>query len=251
MRYARAVRRGLYIAPFEELSEPALVAELAARAESRGWDGVFLWDHIAYDAPVAVGAIADPWITLAAVATATSRVRLGAMVTPLPRRRPHGLARETVTLDRLSGGRLIFGAGLGSERTGEFAPERFGEEPDPRARARLLDDGLERLQAYWDGEFQPRPVGRIPIWIAARWPARRPVRRAARYDGIFPVDLPGPEALAELKAELPARDGFEYVVSERGDPDPAPWEAAGATWLLTGFGPQPTEAAVREAIDAL
>ena len=118
-------RRGIFVAPFEELAEPRLVAELAARAEACGWDGFFLWDHVAYREPVR--ALADPWVTLAAVAMATERVAIGTLVTPLPRRRPHQLARETVTLDRLSGGRLVLGVGIGSERTGEFDPERFGE----------------------------------------------------------------------------------------------------------------------------
>src|SRR3954452_15145247 len=141
-----AARRGIFVAPFEELYEPALVAELAARAEARGWDGFFVWDHVAYREPVR--SVADPWVTLAAVAVPTSRVLLGPMVTPVARRRPHQLAREAVTLDHLSGGRLVLGVGLGSERTGEFDPARFGEEGEPRARARLLDEGLERLRGH-------------------------------------------------------------------------------------------------------
>src|ERR671914_2786104 len=99
------VRRAIFVAPFEELSEPALVAELAARAERRGFDGFFVWDHVAYREPVK--ALADPWVTLAAIAMRTERVRIGPLVTPLARRRPHQVARETVTLDRLSGGRLV------------------------------------------------------------------------------------------------------------------------------------------------
>ncbi len=240
-------RRGIFIAPFEELSEPGLVAELAARAEARGWDGFFVWDHVAYAPPVRE--LADPWITLAAVAVATKRLIIGPLVTPVARRRPHQLARETVTLDRLSGGRLVFGVGLGGTRTGEFDPERFGEEGDARARARLLDDGLERLVSYWDGEFEPRPVhGRIPIWVAVRWPNQKPLARAARYEGVFPIELPGPEALAELAAGF--EKPIEIVVTNAAGTDPAPWAAAGATWCLTGFGPQPTEAEVRAAIDA-
>jgi alkanesulfonate monooxygenase SsuD/methylene tetrahydromethanopterin reductase-like flavin-dependent oxidoreductase (luciferase family) len=248
------LRRAIFVAPFEELSEPALVAELAVKAERRGWDGFFVWDHVAYAEPVK--ALADPWVTLAAVAVKTERVVIGPLVTPLARRRPHQLARETVTLDRLSGGRLVLGVGLGSEVTGEFDPERFGEEGDPRARAQLLDDGLEKLLAYWNGEFEPRPVQRprIPIWVAARWPRRRPLRRAARYDGLFPIDLPGPEALAELASEIRAmRDGdapFDLVAESPAGADTAPWAEAGATWCLTDFGRQPTRAEVEEAIDA-
>ena len=242
-------RRGIFVAPFGELAEPALVAELAARAESSGWDGFFVWDHVAYREPVRE--IADPWIALAAVAVATERLVIGPLVTPLARRRPHQLARETVTLDRLSGGRLVLGVGLGSERTGEFDPARFGEAGDPRERARLLDEGLERLLAYWGGEFEPPPLQqpRIPIWIAARYPNRRPLRRAARYDGLFPIDMPGPDALAELLAGFDAPDPFEVVVTNPPEADPAPWIAAGATWCLTGFGTQPTAAEVAAAID--
>jgi alkanesulfonate monooxygenase SsuD/methylene tetrahydromethanopterin reductase-like flavin-dependent oxidoreductase (luciferase family) len=248
-----SARRGIFVAPFEELSEPGLVAELAVSAERRGWDGFFVWDHVAYREPVR--ALADPWVTLAAVAVATERLVIGPLVTPLARRRPHQLARETVTLDRLSRGRLVLGVGLGSGRTGEFDPDRFGEEGDARARARLLDEGLDRLLAYWDGEFEPRPVQqpRIPVWVAARWPHRRPLRRAARFDGLFPIDLPGPEALAELAGEVRALRGdarFDLVVENPPGTDPAPWVAAGATWCLTGFDMQPTRAGVQEAIDA-
>jgi alkanesulfonate monooxygenase SsuD/methylene tetrahydromethanopterin reductase-like flavin-dependent oxidoreductase (luciferase family) len=250
-----SARHGVFVAPFEELSEPSVVAELAARAEAAGWDGFFVWDHVAYSPPVK--ALADPWITLAAVAVATERLTIGPLVTPPARRRAHRLARETVSLERLSGGRLVLGVGLGSSRSGEFDPGRFGEEGDPRARARLLDEGLARLEAYWAGEFEPRPLQqpRIPVWVAAVWPHRRPVRRAARWDGLFPIDLPGPDALAELAAEVESlragADGpYELVVTNPPGTDPAPWIAAGATWCLTGFGPQPTRAEVVEAIDA-
>jgi alkanesulfonate monooxygenase SsuD/methylene tetrahydromethanopterin reductase-like flavin-dependent oxidoreductase (luciferase family) len=241
-------RRAIFIAPFDELSEPRLVADLAVRAEERGWDGFFVWDHVAYRPPVT--ALADPWVTMAAIATRTERIVTGPLVTPLPRRRIHQLARETVTLDRLSDGRTVLGVGIGSERTPEFDPAVFGEEGDMRARAKLLDDGLERLLAYWGGEFEPRPVQRprIPIWVAARWPSRRPLRRAARYDGLFPIDMPGPEALAELAAGLPGPP-YDLVVTNPAGTDPGPWIDAGATWCLTGFGPQPTVAEVRRAID--
>jgi alkanesulfonate monooxygenase SsuD/methylene tetrahydromethanopterin reductase-like flavin-dependent oxidoreductase (luciferase family) len=250
-----SARHGIFIAPFEELSEPRVAAELAARTEERGWDGFFVWDHVAYAPPVR--ALADPWVTLAAVAMTTERVTIGPLVTPLPRRRPHQLARETTTLDRLSGGRLVLGVGSGSGRTGEFDPERFGEEGDLRERARLLDEGLERLTAYWEGGFEPRPVQqpRIPVWVAAMWPNRRPLRRAARWEGVFPVEMPGPEALAEVVAEVrelrdPGADDFEVVVTNPAGTDPEPWIEAGATWCLTGFGSQPTRREVEETIDA-
>src|SRR3954447_2418455 len=246
-----SVRRGIFVAPFDELAEPGLLVELAERAEAAGWDGFFLWDHVAYREPVR--ALADPWVAMGAIAARTQRVLTGPLVTPLARRRAHQLARETVTLDRLSGGRLVFGVGVGSDRTGEFDPARFGEEGDPRARARLLDDGLEGLLACWDGAFEPRPVQqpRIPVWVASRWPHRRPLRRAARYEGVFPIDLPGPEALAEVVAETGRGDGFDVIVTNPPGTDPAPWVEAGATWCLTGFGPQPGLDEVRDAIDDL
>ena len=244
-----SARRGIFIAPFDELSDPELVTRLAVRAEERGWDGFFVWDHIDYRAPVS--ALADPWITLAAIAARTEKVQLGPLVTPLARRRMHQLARETATLDRLSHGRLVLGVGLGSDRSGEFDPGRFGEEGDIKARATLLDDGLQKLAAYWAGAFEPRPVrGTIPVWVAIRWPfRRRPMERAARYEGVFPIDQESPDALAELIAAV--GPGKEIVVTNPADTDPAPWAKAGATWCLTGFGPQPTYAEVERAIDAL
>src|SRR3954452_15012719 len=194
--------RGIFVAPFGELADAAALVRLAARAEEAGWGSFFLWDHVDYRAPVS--ALADPWICMAAIACATERIVTGPLITPPARRRIHKLARETVTLDRLSGGRLIFGAGLGSDGSGEFS--KFGEEADAKARARLLDDGLEQLVRYWDGEFEPRPVQqpRIPICRAPRWPTRKPVRRALAWDGLFPIDLPGPDALAELVSEVHA-----------------------------------------------
>jgi alkanesulfonate monooxygenase SsuD/methylene tetrahydromethanopterin reductase-like flavin-dependent oxidoreductase (luciferase family) len=248
-----AVKRGIFLAPFDELADPRLLAQLAAAAEERGWDGFFVWDHIVYRPPVR--AVLDPWVSLAAIACATERVRLGPLVTPVSRRRVHKLARETVTLDHLSQGRLTFGVGLGSDRNGELEP--FGEVAQGRERARLLDEGLDRLSAYWGGEFAPTPVQqpRIPVWVAARWPSRRPLRRAARWDGLFPIELPGPEALAELAAEISALRGesagaFDLVAEIPPGGDPEPWSAAGATWVLTGFSMEPRLAAVRQAIDA-
>ena len=246
-----AARRAIYLAPFDECADPRLLAELALRAEEHGWDGFFLWDHVAYRPPV--NALADPWICMAAIAYATERVVIGPMVTPPARRRIHKLARETVTLDHLSGGRLVFGAGLGSDNSGEFS--RFGEEADAKARATLLDDGLKQLAAYWDGGFEPRPLQqpRIPVWLAARWPNRKPVRRALEWDGLFPIDLPGPEALAELTDEVRAvrPDDFDIVVTNPPETDPEPWAQAGATWCLTGFTNEPRLAEVEAAIDDL
>jgi alkanesulfonate monooxygenase SsuD/methylene tetrahydromethanopterin reductase-like flavin-dependent oxidoreductase (luciferase family) len=249
-----SVKHGIFLPPFDELVDPRTLVELAEVAEERGWDGFFLWDHIAYRAPVR--AVADPWVALAAIACATKKLRLGPMVTPLSRRRVQKVARETVTLDRLSGGRLTFGVGLGSPNNNELEP--FGEEVDARRRARLLDERLERLTELWGGEFEPAPTRqpRIPVWVAARWPNRRPVRRAARWDGLFVIELPGPSALEELAKDVRDLragndDPFDLVVEIPIGTDAAPWEAAGATWILTDFGsPQPRLAEVRDAIEA-
>jgi alkanesulfonate monooxygenase SsuD/methylene tetrahydromethanopterin reductase-like flavin-dependent oxidoreductase (luciferase family) len=245
------VKRAIDVGPFGELADPRVLAGLAARAEDRGWDGFFVWDHINYREPVR--AVADPWVALAAVACATSRVRIGALVTPLSRRRVHKVARETVTLDLLSSGRLVFGAGLGSARNNELEP--YGEVVDPRERAHLLDQGLDALTRYWAGGFEPLPVQRPrpPVWVAGEWPNRRPVRRALRWDGLFTIGLPGPEALAELAATIhQARpDGpFDLVTELPPDTNLGPWERAGLTWAVTDFGVQPTEAGVRAAIEA-
>jgi alkanesulfonate monooxygenase SsuD/methylene tetrahydromethanopterin reductase-like flavin-dependent oxidoreductase (luciferase family) len=169
------------------------------------------------------------------------------------RRRVQKLARETVTLDLLSSGRLIFGVGLGSARNNELEP--FGEVVDPRERARLLDQGLADLARYWAGEFEPVPVQRPrpPVWVAGEWPNRRPVRRALRWDGLFTIGLPGPGALAELAAEIrqarPDGGPFDLITELPPDTDLGLWQRAGLTWAVTFLGLQPTEAGVRAVID--
>lgn len=248
-----SAQRGIFVAPFDELADPRVMAELAAAAEERGWDGFFVWDHVAYRAPTR--AVADPWVTLSAIADATERLRIGPLVTPLSRRRVHKLARETATLDLLSAGRLTLGIGLGSDNNGELEP--YGEAVDPRERARLLDEGMEALTRYWGGEFEPVPLQRprIPVWVAGRWPRRRPTERAARWDGFFPIELPGPEALTELAAAVRDLrgnlDGFDLIVENSPGTDLAPWEDAGATWCLTSFGQTPSRAEVEAAIEEL
>jgi alkanesulfonate monooxygenase SsuD/methylene tetrahydromethanopterin reductase-like flavin-dependent oxidoreductase (luciferase family) len=249
-----SAKRGVFLAPFDELAEPRTLVELAQRAERSGWDGLFLWDHVDYRSPVS--AVADAWIVLAAIATATERIRLGPMVTPLSRRRVQKVARETATLDHLSAGRLTLGVGLGSDRNGELEP--FGEESDPRKRAALLDAGLDRLASFWSGEFEPRPVQtlRIPVWVAGRWKTRRrPLERAARWDGFFPIDLPDPAALERIAAEIAElrgadQAGFDLVAEISPGDSAAPWEVAGATWVLTDFGSQPRLREVEAVIDA-
>ena len=244
----------VWVPLFDELADPLVVARLAASAEEAGWDGFFVWDQLWWRPPIS--AVADPWITLAAVAGATERLRIGPMVTPVARRRPVKLLRETTTLDVLSNGRLTLGVGLGGDRfAGEFS--RSGDETDDRVRAEQLDECLEILTAGWSGEtvdhrgkhylvdsvrFEPRPVsGRIPIWGAGFPGKLKPIRRAARYDGYFPVNLTSPDqvasAVAAVSAERGSLDGFDVVIALSPSTDVRPYAAAGATWCLTDFDP--------------
>jgi alkanesulfonate monooxygenase SsuD/methylene tetrahydromethanopterin reductase-like flavin-dependent oxidoreductase (luciferase family) len=244
------MRYGMFVAPFGELADPAAVAELAVKAEARGFDGLFLWDHIARPHHTSLP-VADPWVTMAAVASRTERLLLGPMVTPLARRRPQVVARQMATLDQLSGGRLVFGAGLGVNTGGELS--RFGEVDDDRERAGMLDEGLDLLCRLWSGEvvdhegehyraegvqFLPRPLQRprIPVWVAARSPRQRPLRRAARFDGFF-VTRTTPETVAEMvdivQSHRDSMAGFDVVACGDLDVDPDPYRAVGATWWLT------------------
>lgn len=252
------MRSGVFVPLFDELAEPARVAALAAEAEEAGWDGFFVWDHVRWREPVVD--VADTQITLAAIAASTERIRLGPMVTPLARRRPVKVARETATLDRLSGGRLTLGVGLGSDSFGsEF--QMTGEEADERRRAQMLDESLEILQAAWSGEpvhhrgehytvdgmrLLPRPVQRpgVPVWVAGFYGKPRPLRRAARYQGFFPINLDAPEQLAEIVSDLTAlrpdaetehEGAYDIVVRLAPGTDPGPYAAAGATWWLVAF----------------
>ncbi len=143
------MRFGLTVPNLGEYADAGLLGDLAAEAEAAGWDGVFLWDHLAYRRQPVFAAV-DPWVALTVMATRTERVLLGPMVTPLARRRPQGVARQATTLDHLSGGRLIFGAGLGTPPDVEF--EAFGEDPDARVRAARLDEALDVLCGLWSGE---------------------------------------------------------------------------------------------------
>jgi alkanesulfonate monooxygenase SsuD/methylene tetrahydromethanopterin reductase-like flavin-dependent oxidoreductase (luciferase family) len=250
------VRSGLWFPLFEELAEPAAVARVAAEAEETGWDGVFVWDHLRWREPIRN--VADPWTTLAAIASATEKVMLGPMVTALARRRPTKVARETATLDRLSGGRLILGVGLGGDR---FAQEfsKTGEQLDDRIRGEMLDEALAILTGAWSGEpfshrgkhylvddvqFLPRPAQqpRIPVWVAAYAGKMRPLRRAARYDGFFPVGIESVDQFAQAVATVRALSGdnagpFDVAVELPPGTDVAPYAEAGATWWMTALEP--------------
>jgi len=255
------VHFGITVPNFGSYADIRALADLTRDAEAAGWDGFFVWDHISPAASEGAP-IADPWIALAAIALATERIRIGTMVTPVARRRPWKLARETATLDRLSGGRLILGVGLGFP-PGEYSV--FGEDADDRVRARKLDEGLDVLAGLWSGRpfrydgahyhisdttFAPAPVQspRIPVWVAGMWPHRAPFRRAARWDGAFPIHADitplSPDEVREISAYVRAhRTGdapFDLVLSGESSGDgPFAWkqplaryEEAGATWWL-------------------
>lgn len=259
------MRQGLFVPPFGELADPRCLGELAQLAEASGWEGFFLWDHLVYSG---VPQLVDPWIALAAIATTTKTIRLGPMVTPLPRRRPWVLARQLASLDLLSQGRMVLGAGLGDLRGGEFAT--FGEELDPRTRGEILDESLELVEKLLAGaevqhqgshfqldqvRFLPSPLQQpLPIWIAARWPNRAPLRRSVRYQGVFVIQVEQPAQILELRSRLSefglGDRPFEIVVAMAPGTNPDPWAAAGVSWFLTQLGPRDLRRSEAEAIVA-
>ena len=241
------MRHAVCLANIGTLSDPRLAVRLARAAEASGWDGVFIWDHLAFvwGAPAA-----DPWTTLAAIASVTSRVRIGTAVTPVARRRPHVLAHQVATLDVLSGGRVVFGAGLGGSES-EFG--KFGEPTEARTRAAMLDEGLDVMRQLWSGAevtqhgehftvdgvtLAPTPVqAHVPVWIGGNRPPS--LRRAARWDGWLAdsADPTGmtlsPEDVSRSIVQIGRDEDFDVAVlgqSDRGDP--AAYERAGATWWL-------------------
>ncbi|GIF66298.1 hypothetical protein Ais01nite_43330 [Asanoa ishikariensis] len=249
------MRSALWLPIFNQLADPRTVAALAAQAEEHGWHALFVWDHVRWHAPVRE--VADPWVTLTAAAMVTERLRIGPMITPLARRRPVKVARETASLDLLSGGRLTLGVGVGSDRFGaEYSAT--GEGGDEKTRGVMLDEALAVLTAAWSGEpvrhhgahytvddvaFLPRPVQRpgIPVWVGGFPGKRRPMQRAARHDGYVPVNLEHPDQLAEaaaMIAGLRAPGPFDIAVELAPGNDLAPYAAAGATWWLTAFDPE-------------
>lgn len=255
------MKYGLYVPNFGNAISAQALPDLAQNAEQAGWDGFFLWDHILHSQSQALPLV-DPWISLAAMAVQTKHIRIGTTVTPIARRRPWKLARETVTLDHLSHGRLILGVGLGEPPQADFA--QFGEEPGAKIRAEKLDEGLDILAGLWSGKpfqyqgkhyqvektvFLPKPVQqpRIPIWVGGFLPHQRPFLRAARWDGAFPLKSGGalqPKEIRELRAFIAnhreTADPFDIVIMGYTHPkDPArttktieKFSQAGATWWL-------------------
>ena len=270
------MRFAVSVANFGEYGDVRLLAELAHEAEESGWDAFFTWDHIAWPGMVN---FVDPWLAMTAIALRTSRLRIGALVTPLPRRRPWKVARETVTLDHLSGGRLVVGVGLGINPE-EF--DRLGEERDPRRRATMLDEGLAVVTGLWSGEpfrfrgehyaieearFTPTPLQRprIPIWVGGGWPNRKPLRRAVRWDGYVPVkpDLSPFTAddvqamVAAIGEERASAESLDVVIGGWSASDDvartaaaiAPLAEAGATWWVES--PLPWETTPSQARDRI
>lgn len=245
---------------FGEFADPGLMVDLARLTETSGWDAFFVWDHIVVEDRLPVG---DPWAQLAAVATATDRVLIGPMVTPLPRRRPWVVARQSTTIDHLSGGRLVLGVGIGSPPEPEFAT--FGEPTDARRRADMLDEGLAVMLGMWNGApfgfagahytvaettFAPAPLQqpRIPIWVGGAWPNRAPLRRASGFEGFFPVRMDMSEWTPAEVADLVQRvdhhgrtaDDFDIAIGgsfEAGCSLGAAYADAGATWFVAGPAP--------------
>jgi alkanesulfonate monooxygenase SsuD/methylene tetrahydromethanopterin reductase-like flavin-dependent oxidoreductase (luciferase family) len=266
------MKYGLYLPNFGGFGDALTMASLARQAEGAGWDGFFIWDHINRDFKTPV---VDPWIALSAVAVSTQILRIGALVTPLARRRPWKVARETVSLDRLCNGRLIMGVGLGSSGGTEVEWSSFGEELDLKARGEMLDEGLDILSGLWTGkpfgytgrhyqvkevQFLPPPLQapRIPIWVAGNWPARPPFRRAARWDGMIPqMRAAEGDELTQLKQAVeftrversaagitrPYEIVYSTAPTPVGEPGRAaerigPYAEAGVTWWLEQLNPQ-------------
>ncbi len=253
---------GLSLPNHGDYADIQRIVELAVLAEEAGWEGFFLWDHIARGQ----GPQNDPWIAMAAIACHTEKLRLGLMVTPLSRRRPWKVAREIVTLDHLSKGRMILGVGLGDFKGKEF--EGFGEVSDPVIRGEMLDEGIEIVTGFQTGEefkfsgthykikptvFNPPAIQqpRIPIWVAGKWPNKKPFRRASQWDGVVPI-----HRSRNLKAFLSPdeiREIIDYVGEHRTSDGPLdvcisgilpaksivkdkaivqPYKEAGATWWI-------------------
>jgi alkanesulfonate monooxygenase SsuD/methylene tetrahydromethanopterin reductase-like flavin-dependent oxidoreductase (luciferase family) len=261
------MRHGIAVPCFGE--DPAGLIELGVEAERVGFDGYFLWDHMVFSNTGDGPPIVDPWLVLAVVASRTTRIKLGTMITPVPRRRPWQLARETTTLDRLSGGRVILGVGIGSPAYGDFG--LLGEPSDARTRAELLDEGLDILAGLWSGErfeyagkhftidpvrFTPTPVQRprIPVWVAGVLPNARPIERAARWDGMVPIRFdagglvrPSAADISEVRTRIGTlrggTDGYDLAVWAEVAKAPiqlvSEYQQVGANWWIETARPGP------------
>jgi hypothetical protein len=240
------------------------ILDLARAAEKAGWDGVFYWDGIYVEQ---VTMMYDAWTVLAAMATRTMNISIGALLTAVNRRRPWKLAREATTVDHLSGGRLIMPVGLGAMDDGGYA--KVGEPLDRKTRAELLDEGLDILNGLWTGRpfryngrhynlkkmaFRPRPIQRprIPIWVVGAWPRPKSMRRALKYDGLIPTKIAvdgsfspiTPNDIHDIREyiqEKRSSNALFDIIQEgqtpvgrrkRGDEIVKEWKEAGVTWWI-------------------
>ena len=255
------MKYGFYTPNFGFCGNPKILTDLAVECEQAGWDGFFIWDHIQFPE---MEPAADPWVALSAIAVKTKSISFGPMITPLPRREIAKLAREALTLDHLSDGRLILGIGLGFQPLPEWSG--FGFEQDMKTRGEMVDEGLQVLEALWSGEAvnhvgkyykaicaawaKPKCQPRIPIWIAGQWPGKKPFMRASRWDGVIPMARDQMEGgkieptdlhdlLNVIRAENEPSSGFDVVLIGM-NPDPLELQAyaqAGATWWMEASGP--------------
>ena len=261
------MRFAIDLAPLGELADPRAMVRLAVAAERAGWDGVSTWDSLGVSMDAAAS---DPWVDLAAIASATDRLALILSVVALPRRRPQLVAQAAATLDRWSGGRLVLGIGAGGD-PGDF--ERFGEPFDAPARIAAMDEGLGLVDRWLRGEtadhegpaFAARGVGglgprsvqrpRPPIWIGGTKAGA--LRRAARWDGWIGIATSedgarlelSPEAFraqvnrlgAERAAAGRERSPFDVALFAFSEPSEqelvGAYAAAGATWWLESLSP--------------
>jgi alkanesulfonate monooxygenase SsuD/methylene tetrahydromethanopterin reductase-like flavin-dependent oxidoreductase (luciferase family) len=259
------MKYGINLPNFGWFGDIDTLIEIAVEAEDAGWNGFTIWDHLlVFKQDDMVLPFVDPWIALSAIACNTSKMKLGPIVTPLPRRRPWKVAREALSLDHLSKGRLILGVGIGAPPEVEF--EYFNEETDEKIRAQLLDESLDIITGLWTGKpfsyngqhyqldemtFLPKPkqTPRIPIWVGGGVPHKAPFRRAARYDGVVPVHARWPEhvtpanldeVLDIIRMERGNLENYDVVIcgattnddSIRNEEILAPWEKRGVTWWL-------------------
>jgi alkanesulfonate monooxygenase SsuD/methylene tetrahydromethanopterin reductase-like flavin-dependent oxidoreductase (luciferase family) len=259
------MRFGISLPPFADFADARFLAEITREAEALGWDGVFIWDHVFFDPTFHPNV--DPWAALAVMAYNTSTIRLGTMVTPVARRRAWVLARQTVAVDRLSNGRLTLGVGLGDPAQWDFG--FFGEPTDAKIRAQMLDEGLDVLCGLWTGKpfsfdgqynhvrqmiFRPSPVQspRIPIWVGGNWPNKAPMRRAARFDGFYPIKWDGGmtpdtwrEALAYIRQHRTLLTPFDAAhggcvpddLWHKATPAVEPFAEVGVTWWIEDVSP--------------
>lgn len=249
---------GLQLPNLGPFADVHVLIKLAREAEAAGWDGFFLWDHVAIP-----DRMADATTVMAALAAVTTRLRLGVLVTAPSRRRPWKLAREWTTLDHLSNGRAVLGVGLGAS---DYDFERCGEDAEPKVRAARMDEALTIIDALWSGRevtyhgqhfqvdglrFQPTPIQqpRIPIWVAGFYPNPAPLRRAARWDGMFairPNDPIQPDdwrqiltTIAELRSDMAHYDAIHSDITQ-GEADRervTAYARAGVTWWLEDISP--------------